>query len=195
MIWCLRFSLFAMLSQKIAAAQIGRPIPQNPTALGAEIAANLTFASYEESTIQPMSNQARFPLMLQPHRSGRSHRESQAFPFIEVSTSQVYLPHPNLSPEELGTPIGRSLQHVMGLIEALTDQLNSIRRMREIRLPTRAIPRVTYSTREENTTGNSNERDNAVQQLWRELSPSFGSDKAEESVEDDLNSLFFASAP
>ena len=94
---------------------------------GGEIAAHLTFASLVESGT---TGETRFPqrqhLVFPGNKFRASSRELSYMEYI--SSRGMNLPYPNLTPEEAQTPIGVALQHVVGVIEAMNEQLMITRR-------------------------------------------------------------------
>ena len=169
----------SVLSQKIAAARrgpsssAGTAAPQETTdGLGSERAANLTFACLMQTAQQSTEHAFSLPAMFHPARRLSSTAQDllQAFPSVDISASEVRLPYPNLSPQELQTPLGRALEHVIGLIQAMTDQLDSTRGRALMVWPgTQSTQEDASPPREANAT--DSEVDATLRQLWSELNP------------------------
>ena len=166
----------SVLSHKIAASRRGPSsagaMPQETSdGWGSETAANLTFASLMQTAQHSADQTFSLPALLIPTRrlSTAAQDLPPVFPSIDISASEVRLPYPNLSPQELHTPLGRALQHVIGLIQAMTDQLDSIRGRTKMAWPGTQPTQRNTSPREANTT--NSEVDATLRQLWSELNP------------------------
>ena len=109
----------AYVSQRLAERQMGaRWNPVNPTRplVGGEAAAHLSVATIAETNA---------------HFASSAIEEATAYPFMGMSAAGVQLPYPPLSAVEAASPIGKALHHVMGLMQAMTDQLHAIRQQRQ----------------------------------------------------------------